>query len=125
MKRVEDKFKSAFPKRHKEQTRETTRQRMDRENRAARKVQSVYRKHLLSLEKKILRKTRTLTLRAREKNLAKLEELVLTLWVTSKRRDPSQVYQLHTDPAAAPPDDGDNQDREADAEEMALESVNG
>ena len=87
MKKVEDRNKAAFPQRSKEQTRETTRERLKVENAAARRIQRVFRRHLLMSEINLISHSNRMSLRAREKNLEKIEQLVTVMWKTHKIRD--------------------------------------
>jgi len=84
MKKVEDRYKTIFPQRAKELTKETTRDRLKIENSAARRIQRVFRRHILMDEINLITNSRQMSLRAREKNLSKIEQLVTVMWKTQK-----------------------------------------
>lgn len=84
LKKVEDRYRQIFPLRAKENTKETTRERLKIENSAARRIQRVFRRHILMDEINIMTKAKQMSLRAREKNLTRIEQLVTVMWKTQK-----------------------------------------
>ena len=84
LKKVEDRYRQIFPLRAKENTKETTRERLKIENCAARRIQRVFRRHILMDEINIMTKAKQMSLRAREKNLTRIEQLVTVMWKTQK-----------------------------------------
>ena len=84
LKKVEDRYRQIFPLRAKENTKETTRERLKIENSAARRIQRVFRRHILMDEINIMTKAKQMSLRAREKNVTRIEQLVTVMWKTQK-----------------------------------------
>ena len=84
LKKVEDRYRQIFPLRAKENTKDTTRERLKIENSAARRIQRVFRRHILMDEINIMTKAKQMSLRAREKNLTRIEQLVTVMWKTQK-----------------------------------------
>ena len=80
MTKVEEKYRTAFPTRAKESTKITTAERLKIENAAARKIQKVFRRHLLIEQIKQMSSNKNMTLRARERNQEQVEHLVTILW---------------------------------------------
>ena len=88
--KLELKFQVIFPRRTKEQTVETTKERLLTENSAARVIQCVFRRNLLFEGIRIILTSRNMSLRAREKNLSTVERLITNLW---KRREDYPVEE--------------------------------
>lgn len=84
LKKVDDIYRQIFPLRAKEKTKETTRERLKIENSAARRIQRVFRRHILMDEINIMTKAKQMSLRAREKNLTRIEQLIIVMWKTQK-----------------------------------------
>ncbi|XP_066927937.1 sodium channel protein 1 brain-like isoform X5 [Clytia hemisphaerica] len=85
LKKVEDRYKKLFPLRTKENDVETTRERLKTENAAAKSIQRVFRRHLLMDEINLISNAKNnIGLRARDKTINKIEQLVTVMWKTQK-----------------------------------------
>ena len=85
LKKVEATYDEVFPSRKKEPTKTTTKERLVKQNQAAKKIQALFRKHLLMERMDIMVKsTNNMNPKTREKNVTAVEHLVTTLW---KRKD--------------------------------------
>lgn len=83
--KVEDRYKKFFPLRSKENDVETTRERLKTENAAAKSIQRVFRRHLLMDEINLISNSKiNIGLRARDKTINKIEQLVTVMWKTQK-----------------------------------------
>ena len=72
--------------RTKENSVETTRGRLKTENDAAKRIQRVFRRHLLMDEINLISNTKSnIGLRARDKSINKIEQLVTVMWKTQKK----------------------------------------
>eukprot|EP00795_Rhopilema_esculentum_P002961 gene2961-1213_t len=80
MTKVEERFRASFPTRSKETTKITTAERLKIENAAARRIQKVFRRHLLITQIKQMSSSKNMTLRARERNQEQVEHLITILW---------------------------------------------
>jgi len=89
MTKVEERNRTAFPTRAKETTKITTAERLKVENAAARRIQKVFRRHMLIEQIKQMSSNKNMTVRARERNQEQVEHLVTILWQnqTAKRRN--------------------------------------
>lgn len=98
LKKVEATYDEVFPQRKKEPTKTTTKERLYSQNQAAKKIQALFRKHLLMERMEIMAKnTNNMNPKTREKNVTAVEHLVTTLW---KRKDET----LSLDPNSHEPD---------------------
>lgn len=104
MSKVEERFHNTFPSRTKEITKITTAERLKIENAAARRIQKVFRRHLLISQIRQMTTNRNMTLRARERNQEQVEHLVTILWKN----------QIHQDNSSA------NNSDDSDAEEQDI-----
>ena len=84
MKIVEERYKKVFPLWAKEAIVETIKQRLKTENTAVRRIQRVFRRHLLMDDIHAITTSKTISVRSREKTLLKIEHLVTVLWKTAK-----------------------------------------
>lgn len=80
MNKVEERNRTAFPSRTKETTKITTAERLKIENAAARRIQKVFRRHMLIEQIKQMSGNKNMTVRARERNQEQVEHLVTILW---------------------------------------------
>eukprot|EP00794_Sanderia_malayensis_P020465 gene20465-22481_t len=103
MTKVEDRFRAAFPTRFKETTKITTTERLKIENAAAKRIQKVFRRHLVISQIKQLATSKKMTVRARERNQEQIEQLVTILWRN----------QITKNKPANDSDDSDNEDKES------------
>ncbi len=87
MGKVEERFRNSFPARSKENTKITTAERLKIENAAARRIQKVFRRHLLVSQIKQMATNRNMTVRARERNQEQIEHLVTILWKNQINRN--------------------------------------
>ena len=89
MTKVEERYRTAFPSRAKEATKITTAERLKIENAAARRIQKVFRRHMLIEQIKQMSSNKNMTVRARERNQEQVEHLVTILWQNqaAKRRN--------------------------------------
>jgi len=102
LKKVENTYDEVFPQRKKETTKTTTKERLYSQNQAAKKIQALFRKHLLLERMDIMAKnTSNMNPKTREKNVTAVEHLVTTLW---KRKDETSVVSP-SDPDSLEPVD--------------------
>lgn len=87
--KVEEKYDLVFPQRKKEPEKTTTKKLLLAQNLAARKIQAVFRKHLLLERIDLMSKnSRNVNQNLREKNVVTVEHLVTKLW---KRNDEESI----------------------------------
>lgn len=80
MNKVEERNRTAFPSRTKEATKITTAERLKIENAAARRIQKMFRRHMLIEQIKQMSSNKNMTVRARERNQEQVEHLITILW---------------------------------------------
>ncbi|XP_047138679.1 sodium channel protein type 4 subunit alpha isoform X1 [Hydra vulgaris] len=80
MKKVEERYKKVFPLWAKEVIVETIKHRLKTENTAARRIQRVFRRHLLMDNIQAITTSKNIGVRSREKTLWKIERLITVLW---------------------------------------------
>ena len=84
MSKVHARYKQIFPLWAKENKVETTKQRLQTENAAAKRIQRVFRRHLLMHEMRLLSSNKSLSLKYREKTFYRIEHLVSVMWKTAR-----------------------------------------
>ncbi|XP_057317031.1 sodium channel protein 60E-like isoform X2 [Hydractinia symbiolongicarpus] len=115
LKKVEEKYRTIFPQRTKEIAIETTRERLKTENSAARRIQRVFRRHLLMDEIALIANSRNMSLRAREKNLSKIEQLVTVMWKT-QRNNPDADSESESEDEEGGESEGEHEKGESNTE---------
>ena len=101
MTKVEERFRSAFPQRAKEISKTTTAERLATENAAARRIQRVFRRHLLISQIKQIAENKNMTVRARERNQEQVEHLITVLWKAQLERIPQDEDDSDEDDVSA------------------------
>lgn len=117
LKKVEEKYRTIFPQRTKEIAIETTRERLKTENSAARRIQRVFRRHLLMDEIALIANSRNMSLRAREKNLSKIEQLVTVMWKT-QRNNPDADSESESEDEEGGESEGEHEKVESSTEPL-------
>ncbi|XP_065662158.1 sodium channel protein type 3 subunit alpha isoform X4 [Hydra vulgaris] len=120
MSKVHSRYKQVFPLWAKENTVETTKQRLQTENAAAKRIQRVFRRHLLIHEMHLLNSSKPLTGKYRDRAFSRIERLVAVMWKTARFNEEMIEKSMEDEDDLDDDDDEEAEDNEV-IDDVSLE----